>query len=377
MMRTFLLAAMLGIAAGSFGAWPAIAADVKDNAAPAFEEQTLFKSGADGYQFYRIPAMVVTNQGTVLCFAEARKHGLGDYGDIDIALRRSTDGGRTWSKMEIIADDGVRTIGNPCPVVEARSGKIWLPFCRDNQQMLLLCSYDDGKTWQGMPPLDITRQTVSPEYYWVGAGPGHGVQLSSGRLVIPCWASRHTGLYSGCLSYVFYSDEAGLTWQRGGVVDTGKEMGDECEAVELSDGTLYINLRSPTQGKRGYSTSKDGGRTWSPVQYDPQLVAPACQGSIVRFTDRKRHDKDRILLSTPTGTDRANLTVRLSYDECKTWPVAKLVHKGSAAYSDLAVAHDQQILLLYEADDYSKINLARFNLTWLTDGKDHVGKKAQ
>ena len=209
--------------------------------------------------------MVVTNQGTVLAFCEARKHGLGDYGDIDLAMRRSTDGGRTWSKMEIIADDGARTIGNPCPVVE-KSGKIWLPFCRDNQQVLLIGSVDDGKTWQGLPPLDITRHAMNPDWYWVGTGPGHGVQLSSGRLVIPCWASKHTGLYTGGLSYVFYSDDAGSTWKLGGMVDTA----DECEVVELSDGTLYNSLRvslpgDPMKGKRGYATSKDGGITWSAI----------------------------------------------------------------------------------------------------------------
>jgi sialidase-1 len=152
--------------------------------------------------------------------------------------------------------------------------------------------------------------------------------------------------------------------------------------VELSDGTLYNSIRAsipgdPMHGKRGYATSKDGGKTWSPIQYDSQLVSPACQGSVIRFTDGKRDDKSRILLSSPVGSDRVNLTVHLTYDECRTWPVKKLVHKGLAAYSDLAIAHDRSILLLYEADDYSKIALARFNLEWLSDGKDHLGKKAQ
>jgi sialidase-1 len=377
MTRTFSLVALFGVLSCTFSAGLAPAADAKDNAAPLFEEQTLFTSGDDGYSTYRIPAMVVTNQGTVLCFCEARKHGGGDYGDIDIAIRRSTDGGRTFSKMENIADDGARTMGNPCPVVE-KGGKIWLPFCRDNQQVLLLGSGDDGKTWNGFPPLDISRQTISPEYYWIGTGPGHGVQLSSGRLIIPCWASRHAGLYSGALSYVFYSDDAGSTWHLGGAVDTA----DECELVELSDGTLYNSLRvglpnDPCKGKRGYATSKDGGKTWSPIRYDPHLVSPACQGSVIRFTDPKRHDKSRILLSAPSGSDRANLTVHLSYDECRTWPAAKLVHKGPAAYSDLAIARDQSILLLYEADDYSRITLARFNLEWLTDGKDRIVKRAE
>lgn len=66
----------------------------------------------------------------------------------------------------------------------------------------------------------------------------------------------------------------------------------------------------------------------------------------------------------------------MSYDEYRTWPVAKVTHRGSAAYSDLAVAKDHTVLLLYEAENYETINLIRFNVEWLTDGKDPLSKKA-
>jgi len=140
-----------------------------------------------------------------------------------------------------------------------------------------------------------------------------------------------------------------------------------------------MNMRS-RQGKnrRAFATSQDGGTTWSAVAYDARLPEPSCQGSLVRFTDRRHHDKDRVLLATPASpARRAEMTVRVSYDECESWPSAKVIHKGSAAYSDLAVSHDLNVHLFYEADNYVQIRLARFNLQWLTDGKDHVGKMTE
>jgi sialidase-1 len=191
--------------------------------------------------------------------------------------------------------------------------------------------------------------------------------------VIPCWADTTPRLGEAQLSYVFYSDDLGSTWRLGGALD--RDASDECEVVERADGTLYMNMRS-RQGKRqrAYAASKDGGTTWSAVRYDPRLPEPSCQGSVVRLTDHRRYDKDRVLLAAPASSaGRSQMTVRLSYDECESWPVAKVVHKGAAAYSDLAVTHDLHALLLYEADDYSKITSARFSLEWLTDNRDTLG----
>lgn len=340
----------------------------RKGSSPAFETQALFESGSGGYKCYRIPALITTPRGTILAFCEARKNGCGDSGDIDLAIRRSVDGGRSWTDMQIIADDGGHTMGNPCPVVDASNGTIWLPICRDNKRVLMMRSTDDGRTWS--KPTDITRDAMNANWHWVGTGPGHGIQLRSGRLLIPCWADATKRLGEIQFSYVFHSDDHGGTWSLGGALD--RNASDECEAVELADGTLYMNMRS-RQGKkqRAYATSKDAGQNWSEVKYDPRLPEPSCQGSVVRFTETRGGKKNRVLLAAPANpAKRTQMTVRLSDDECRTWPVAKVVHEGSAAYCDLAVTRDSKILLLYEADDYTKIALARFNLEWLTDKRD-------
>ncbi|MFH1918920.1 MAG: sialidase family protein [Planctomycetota bacterium] len=333
----------------------------------------LFTSGADGYHTYRIPALVTTNDGTILAFCEGRKTSPSDSGDIDLVLKRSFDGGRSWTAAQIVADDAAHTMGNPCPVVERSTGTIFLPFCRDNRQVLLMRSTDDGQTFSA--PVDISTHAMNPNWHYVGTGPGHGIQLTSGRLLIPCWADFTPRLGEIQFSYVFYSDDRGAGWKLGEPLD--RNASDECEAVELMDGTLYMNMRS-RQGKkqRAYARSTDGGRSWTPVEYDRDLPEPSCQGSLVRLTDTTGFEKSRVLLATPGDPNvRTHLTVRVSYDECRTWPVSKVLHPGSSAYSDLAVTDDYQVLCSYEADGYSKIVLARFDIGWLTDGKDALRRK--
>ena len=335
-----------------------------------FEQQSLFKAEQGGYKCYRIPALLTTDKGTVLALAEARKNSCSDHGDIDLVLRRSLDGGRTWSENLLIADDDEHTMGNPCLVLDRSSGTIWLTFCRDNRRILVTKSTDDGKTWS--KPLDITRTAMNPAWHWVGTGPGHGIQLSNGRLLIPCWAALAKRLGEIQLSFVFSSDDHGATWKLGGSLEANTS--DECEVVELQDGSLYLNGRR-RQGKkqRAYSFSTDAGQTWSPVKYNRRLPEPSCQGSVVRLTDSRHFHKGRVLLATPANPSaRTALTVRISYDECRSWPVAKVINAGTSAYSDLTVTTDRQILCLYESDDYSNIVLARFNIEWLTDSQDRL-----
>jgi sialidase-1 len=330
-----------------------------------FEEQTLFKAGEKGYHTYRIPALLITQKGTALAFCEARKHSPSDLGDIDLAVRRSADGGKTWGKMEIIADDGAHTVGNPCPVLDRKTGTVWLPYCRDNRQVFIMKSDDDGHTWS--KATEITRDARLPDCHWMGTGPGHGIQLRSGRLLVPCWAGVEPDATHGKtqLSFTIYSDDGGQTWRRGTPLD--RDASDECEAVELADGALYLTLRSRHDKKqRGYALSRDGGKTWSAVRYDPRLPEPSCQGSVIRLVPGKEGGDHRILLAAPANTTaRTRLTVYLSADECRTWSHSKVVHAGPSAYSDLAVAANREVLLLYEADDYTRLALARFNLAWL------------
>ena len=133
----------------------------------------------------------------------------------------------------------------------------------------------------------------------------------------------------------------------------------------MADGSLYMTLRSRNERRcRGWSRSRDGGATWSAVAYESALPEPSCQGSIVRLGD------GRVLMAHPSKPDeRAELTLRLSEDQGHSWSVARVLEPGAAAYSDLAVALDGQVLCLYEAEHSGCLRLARFAPTWLEEGK--------
>jgi sialidase-1 len=169
-------------------------------------------------------------------------------------------------------------------------------------------------------------------------------------------------------SHIIYSDDHGATWKLGGVLG---ENTNECQVIERQDGSLLLNMRSYHQkNRRAIATSKDGGLSWSEVTLDPALIEPVCQASLVRWSDRE--GKGRVLFSNPASTRREKLTIRLSEDDGRTWPVARLLHDGPAAYSALAVLPDGTLGCLYECGTksaYEKIAFARFGLDWLTDGK--------
>ena len=337
-----------------------------------FDEQEIFRAGDAGYTRYRIPALLVSAKGTILAFSEARKGKGSDSDEIDLALRRSLDHGKTWERMRIIADDGTRTMNQPTPVLDRDTGTIWLPFCKDNRQVFVMKSTDDGVTWS--TPVEITRSVKDPSWKYLGSGPGHGIQLKSGRLLIPAWGDTSPGPATWPVanwgkvqfSYTFYSDDHGATWKRGQPLDN--DLSDECEVVETTDGKVYMNARSRQDKKaRMFARSEDGGISWSKLEVDPNLPEPSCQAGLARYST----GKDRILLTHPSSTtSRTRLTARLSYDAGRTWPISKVIQEGPAGYSDLAVAHDKTILSLYESGKSSTLTLARFNLEWLTGGAD-------
>jgi sialidase-1 len=330
----------------------------------------LFNAGVGGYHTYRIPALIVAPDDTILAFCEARRNSPSDSGDIDIALRRSFNCGSTWESMKIIASDGEDTIGNPCPVVDKDTGTIWLPFCRNNDLVYVMNSEDNGATWSN--PVEITKDVKLPSWGWYATGPGHGIQLENGRLVIPCDHRENEKLHS----HIFYSDDHGDSWQLGGILG---EDTNECEVAQMVDGSLYINMRSyKGNNRRAYAWSKDGGITWSEIFEADSLVEPVCQASIVRFTTEDSHDKNRVLFSNPASTQREKMTVKVSYDECLTWTVSKLLNPGPSGYSDLAIASDMSICCLYERGESNyreTITFAQFDIEWLTDGADSLKPK--
>jgi len=341
---------------------------------PSFRETELFTSGVEGYHTYRIPALIVSPKGTLMAFCEGRKYGADDWGEINIVLKRSFDNGINWQKMQIVAaEDGAITLGNPSPVVDKDTGKVWLFYCRDNDQIYVTSSADDGATWS--TPANITKSVKMPTWTWSGTGPGHGIQLKSGRLVIPAYHVDGTRIAPPFQhSYIIYSDDHGSSWEIGGIVGGGTS---ECEVVEMPDGALYMTMRSSNRELpyRHGAWSQDGGITWSAVQDEKQLVDPNCQASIVGFTSKDSLAKNLVrfeeiqLFSNPANTERTTMTVRISYDQCRTWKVSKVLHCGPSAYSDLAVTSDKTVCCLYERGNIHRrecIRLAQFNLTWLT-----------
>jgi sialidase-1 len=336
------------------------------------ETTAVFTAGADGYHTYRIPALIATPKSTLFAFAEARKAGRGDAGNIDLVLKRSTDGGKTWSPQEVLWDDGENTCGNPCPIIDRDTGTIWLLLTHNvgsdqenaitsgksktGRTVWVTHSTDDGASWA--KPTEITATTKKPEWTWYATGPGAGIQTKSGRLVAPC---DHKTKDDIGYSHVIFSDDHGKSWKTGGVAGPG---GNECRVVELSDGKLLLNMRNykPSTSKtRGIAESSDGGLTWSAFKHDDKLIEPICQATLIPI------GKEFLFLN-PASSKRENLTARLSTDDCRTWPHEKVVFAGPAAYSDAAVLTDGKIVCLFECGEkqpYETISAATISVEWL------------
>jgi sialidase-1 len=340
------------------------------------QQTPLFTAGQEGYHTFRIPSLLVTPRGTWLAFCEGRKHGPGDSGDIDLVYKRSTDGGKTWSRLQVLWDDGPNTCGNPCPVVDRQSGTLWLLMThnlgsdtetaivtgksRGTRTVWITSSSDEGQTWSR--PREITAAVKKPEWSWYATGPGIGIQLRTGRLLIPCDHKADGGKTRR--SHVIYSDDGGKTWHIGGIV--GPDC-NECQAAELSDGSILLNIRTyrPHHFRRLTARSTDGGKTFSEPVEDPTLVDPVCQGSMLAIPGRR----GELLFANPASTRREHLTVRLSTDDGRTWSHSRRLHQGPAAYSCLAVASEDTYACLYEAGrkhPYESLILARFSRSWLT-----------
>lgn len=317
------------------------------------EQVDIFQRGEGPYHTYRIPAIERTGTGMLLAFCEGRRNSAADHGDIDILLRRSADGGRTWGPVAVVhGEPGDVTIGNPVPVHDRITGRTWLAFTRNNNDALVAWSDDDGATWS--PPRDITASVKRPEWTgWYATGPCSGIQLRSGRLLIP--ANR------GNSSHAFFSDDHGQTWTVGSGAGHGT---NEVTMAERSDGAVYLNARTGRGVfQRAIAWSHDGGATFTPFELDPQLPEPTCQGSVIASD---LEDGRRVFLfSNPASSRRERLTIRLSEDEGATWGPSRVLYEGSALYSDLVDLGGGVYGCLYERDWYDRITFARFDMDWL------------
>jgi BNR repeat-like domain/Concanavalin A-like lectin/glucanases superfamily len=354
--------------------------------APMFEEQDVLNAGTLGYACFRIPTVVKANDGTLLMFAEGRVNNCSDTGDIDLVLTRSTDGGQTWSPLDVVIEGNGETRGNPTPVVHRESGRISLLSMRNPgtswtpRTPYLQHSEDNGVTWSD--PVDISAQVSRPEWaYWYATGPVHGIQLQRGahpgRLVAPVYFSPPSETERG--NGLIYSDDGGLTWELGAIDTQDSELAGESTAVELTDGRLYVSTRSGPLtfehvGHRGYAISSDGGQTFdAPVAEETQLPGPINQAALLRLSARDEgDDANRIVYSSPAHpAAREAMTIRSSHDEARTWETweeGKVIHWGPSAYSDLVEIDDGVVGLAYEAGDFSpyeSIRFARLNEAFL------------
>jgi len=352
----------------------------------------LYYIGMPGYNRYRIPSLIVTKQGTLLAFCEGRT--AGDAGDIDTLVRRSEDGGTTWAKYQVVWSDGSNTCGNPCPVVDHSTGRIYLLSTwnlgtdhesriidwksKDVRHPYICYSDDDGKNWS--KPVCISDSARLDDWRWYATGPGIGIQITRGkyadRLVIPAnhsYTEARDGVFRknnkyGYGSHVIYSDDHGSTWQISETITPGC---NESQVVELSGGSLMMNMRSYNRKQcRAVSISKDGGNSWSEITHDPTLIEPVCQASTITYNHSRNRNNSLVLFSNPADKkSRIRMTVRLSYDDGRMWPASRILHDGPAAYSSLAVLPDGEIACFYEGGEknpYESMIFEKFTLGWLT-----------
>lgn len=360
-------------------------------AAPALLEQTdVFVAGQDGVFEYRIPGIITSNQGTLIAFCDARMRKEGDPpNDIDLVMKRSVDGGKTWGPLRTLVDNGVGAAADSCGFVDRQTGTLWIfsvhapegvgsynaadGLAGDTFQFKAITSDDDGLTWS--ESRDFTAMMKRPGWAAGSTGVGSGIQMRNGRLILPRYNAdyrRPRTAPESADSFVCYSDDHGKTWKMGALIHVPGGT-NECQVAELADGTLMINMRGMAGNVRRVAYSKDGGETWSQPVEDPVLIEPRCQGSLYTLSDARTHGKNRLLFANPASLKRENMTVRLSLDEGRTWSASKAIHTGPAAYSCLTVLADLTAGCLYERGEnrpYERITFARFNVEWLADGKD-------
>ena len=340
-------------------------------------EQNLFNQTIkEGVACFRIPSLITAPNGDLIAAIDERVPSCGDLKfskDINIVLRRSSDQGKTWSAMETVIDFPVgQSASDPSMVVDNTTGEIFMFYNfmdldreKDVYYFHMVKSSDHGKSWS--KPTDITSQVTKQAWHhdFKFITSGRGIQTRSGKLL-------HTIVHLKQGLFLFGSDDHGKTWY---LIDTPIQPADESKVAELADGIWMINSRVNNAGMRYIHTSSDEGKTWITTP-DSSLIDPGCNAGFIRYTATKEgHDKNRLLFSNATSKDsRHNLTVRISYDEGKTWTTGKTIYTGPAAYSDLTLLQNGDIGLFFEKDDYKENVFVRFTLEWLTNGKDKYEK---
>ncbi len=394
-----------------------------------FQKIIVWRADENNVDGYRIPGIVVTPKGTILAFSEERPI----YGDADpksIVVKRSEDEGVTWSQNTYIENcdgeywlehaekidkydvpDKKEVWTNPAPLVDIQTGRIFIFYALseglvngENLQRYTKVFYkfsdDEGLNWSNrFEVTDILNsredgfQNKDKDGNWITdfnkfpcdylgrafhmPGPGHGIQLSNGRLLLQVWNRTALGTFKkGETSLderrygicTIYSDDHGKIWKYGSSFAHNGLNGSESRIAELQNGDIYLNTRyvKEQNSHRMIAYSYDKGITWRDIRIDWNFpLSNTCDAGLIVLKDKKQ-DKTLLLYSkneSPEG--RKNLVIRLSSDSGKSWLISKIVDEGPALYSDLAVLPDNSILLIYETGKKSPVYCVRFNLEWL------------
>ncbi|MBX3427124.1 MAG: exo-alpha-sialidase [Pirellulales bacterium] len=332
--------------------------------------------GGVGYANYRVPTLATALDGTLIALVEGRtgeEPGFG--GDTDLVMKRSYDHGATWSALQVIESPRAfgEKVANPATLVDETNGRVWVLYNRyegdlgtvdslpgtTNNTAWARYSDDSGATWSDA--IDITAGAKDYDNWNVVAfGPGSGIQARDGRLIVPSarWVN-------GWRSYAVYSDDQGMTWQRGDLTPGGNLSGED-SIVELADGSIRMDARSNNSGEvpRSNFISTDGGETWG--AFIPGQTAVSVHAALQRYSlESEGDDHNRIMWTGPRGPDRNNLVVRTSYDEGNSYWRERLLYDGYSGYSDMTLLANDMTGVLFETNQARSITFTSFNIEFI------------
>ena len=336
-----------------------------------------------------------------MAFCEGRVNSSGDFGDIDIVMKRSTDHGKTWTSISKVVNYDLLQAGNPAPVIDNTdpaypNGRIFLFYNTGNnhegeirkgkgvREVWYKTSIDNGFTWS--EGVNITTQTHRPNYPQVSSTynfkedwrsyantPGHGLQILEGiyrgRIFIAANHSSGAPLpnFMDYNAHAYYSDDHGKSFKLSETVNVPGS--NESTAAEISNNRVMLNARNQSGHIKARLAviGSNGGANWDTSYFDNQLPDPVCEGSILNIGTKNK--KNILAFSNAADTlRRDNLTLRISFDEGKTWPKRIPIDKSSVegakdftAYSDLVKMNNNQIGVLYEKEGYAKIEFIVIN----------------
>ncbi len=377
-----LLIVVLGI-----GACNPVASDTDPSGETSLEvisdrRTPVVEAGTEGYANFRIPVLVEAPNGDLLLFCEARAT-KSDFGNIDIVQIRSTDGGHTWNAPTLVADNGTDTAADPAVVVGegrvhllyqkrpgARTFQDYLEGTASDAHGIHIASEDNGQTWSA--PDTITSQVLP----WGNEqlpmfGPNNGIQLESGRLVVPMYyANQSTNTFTPA---VIYSDDGGETWTRSEDAVTGESV-NETAVVQVPNGDLFAVARdgSDDDGRKRYFRSVDQGETWAETgNLDSVIPGVWCQQSM-------RARGNQLFLAGPRTVNRSEGQLWTgTYDPSQpgavNWHSGHLqLTEGGFAYSSMVV-RNSTIDLVYEEkteDGYESLRHVQVRAPVLADSSN-------